>query len=126
MPSVPEACISQCELAAGECPLQSFPDYDTAVERWLPDVCDAPIPFLVAGACGDGTPFLYAGNGTVTEARFFQENGLFLALRTTTDVIDEVCQGTGYFPDRFACADAEVTEVLCGTSLGVGDPVTLD
>ena len=49
----------------------------------------------------------------------------FLALKTGVDVLDEVCGGVGYWPYNFPCAEAVVTEVICGDGSMVGGPIWL-
>lgn len=57
------------------------------------------------------------------EHYFFDSSGKFLGLTTSTDVIDETCQGRGYWPERVTCTGATVTRVHCGTVWKVGDPL---
>ena len=121
-------CRSQCELAAGGCverPLEDFEDLDGTIELWS-QVCsgvDAPFPFVVSGACADGKFVVMTGGGYTVEHRYFDDEGSFVALTTGTDVIDPVCMGQGYWPERVACEEGVVTEVHCGTNYKVGDPL---
>ena len=122
--SVPEECRSQCELAAGSCdeiPFDQFPTYEETHSEWG-DSCESYL-FAVAGTCADGSPLLYYNTGFTFEQRFYDSKGNFRGLTTGTDVVEPVCQGESYWPEVVRCVDPVTTEVLCGKSSHVGDPI---
>ncbi len=129
-----DQCRSQCELAAGDCverDISEFPDYDAALADLRAAVggqnCEAAFPFAVAGSCGSGRfLFLYSGGGFTTLAQYYEPlTRRFIALTTTTDVIDPVCLGRGFWPFLIDCPGAIVTEVICGSRFDAGDEVDL-
>lgn len=129
-PDYPRRCRDLCELAAGECEEQGFedfPDFDTTRERWIADAVSG-FGGLVAGACDNaGRRFLYTSNGTTSESRVFNAEGLFLGLGTSTDDVERTCWGKGYWPEAVRCETATITELL-DPGLGfeqVGQVVTL-
>ena len=123
----PQQCIFACEIGGMTCSAETFPDIDASLPRLVPPDCDLGVGFLVVGTCGSAARFLHASTATLTSTVFFDDQGRFLATQNSSDVVDEVCNGFRYFPDRFDCPDAEVTEVVCGESFfSVGDPVDFD
>lgn len=128
-PDYPRRCRDVCELAAGECeapPFEAFPDHDTTRERWRREA-EGRFVGLAAGECSNnGRRFLYTANGTTSEARVFNAEGLFLGLGTTTDDVDRTCWGAGYWPEPARCEEATITEVLSeGFGFEVGARVSL-
>ncbi len=135
-----DPCRSQCELAAGGCeeqPIEDFEDFATTAEAWREELEDLTptdtngdgnqdLPFVYAGQCADGTLFLYRGTGFTVLIHFFDaESEEFVALRTGTDVVDPVCSGRGYWPERVECENATVTEAIVGAGFAAGDPIEL-
>lgn len=127
--SADDRCRSQCELA-GRCeeiPLESFMTFAETASDWS-GICassfgDGAFPFVIEGSCADGKRVLATGGGFTTERRYFDDSGRFVALTTSTDVIDPVCKGKGYWPERVQCDRGKVTLVHCGTIYEVGDPL---
>ena len=113
-----EVCRSQCELAAGTCEEKAFADFanfDGTLAQWsqrCPASSPSRFPFVVEGRCGDGKRLLFTGGGKTAERHYFDESGSFLGLTTGTDVIDEVCQGQGFWPEHVRCDTPEVVRVI--------------
>ncbi len=116
-----DPCLSQCELAAAECverPMEDFPDLAEVRADWLEmsgtAACDGRFPLAREGTCGDGTRFVTVSSGFVTETSFFTADGVFVGLSHSTDVVDEICQGNGYWPEPQSCETPQVDAILCG------------
>jgi len=52
-----------------------------------------------------------------------EKTGAFVARSTLVDSDDERCRDRGYCPEPDVCADALVSETLCGTLFTVDDGV---
>ena len=127
-----DPCLSQCELGLRVCldlELTDFADFDATRDEWRAEpICVDTFPFLnmVAGRCATGESFLYESGGFVSTINFYDGvDGQFISLLTSTDGIEPVCLGIGYWPFKMECADAVITEVICGEGFTVGDTVSL-
>jgi hypothetical protein len=130
-----EPCLSQCELGSGQCldrNIEDFADYDTTLAEFHDNpVCVewlSHLTFMLAGECGDGLLFLYVSDANVRQVSYFElSDGAFIALTTKTSrhVLEQECDRIGYWPQPVECANATVTEVICGSLYVPGDEVRL-
>lgn len=133
-----DPCRSQCPLATidDQCvekPLDSFSAIDVTRSEWSETLCGAQadmtdaFPYLLEARCADGKRLLYRGTGHTIERRYYTASGEFIALETAGDGGQgPSCNGSAYWPERVACANAVVVRVDCGTgSFRVGDSVPL-
>ncbi len=122
----PARCLSQCELA-GACEQLAFEDYPSfeetrtawsaegeCLENTPPGECDSCALTVLEGQCEDGTRFLHTHDGTVGQLHYFDSDGVFIGLTTSTDDIDQLCLGQSYWPMVVECQNPIVTMTLCG------------
>ena len=92
-------------------------DFDTQLNDWAAEAdleCDTDSQFLVVGECEAGPVFLRRGNGFTSLTNYYErETGAFLGFVSTFDVIGPPCWGSTYGPREIACANPQVTELLC-------------
>jgi len=130
----PDPCRSQCELAAPSCdeqPRSALPNF-AAQRQQLIDLYQPPTcPFagfdLVEGTCAGGdVRFLHSGGSIVRETRFYDaQTLLFTGYASQTDFVGFPCSGAGYWPGPVTCPDPTVTQVHCGTTYAVDDPIPM-
>lgn len=107
-------------------------DFDTTVDQWRSSVegpdCGFPDPdpySLFTGECGDGKVFLSNSDGLYRTIDFYDgDSRTFVGQITRSDYVMPPCCGEGYWPGKIECADAIVTEVICGERRVVGDSVS--
>ncbi len=84
-------------------------------------------PVLIAGECVDESAlFVRLSDGFTSETQYFDpQTGEFISVTSTVDFILPPCGSVTYWPFRFDCGDAIVTDVFCGTLVEVGDELSL-
>lgn len=126
----PDECRSKCELAGSCDELTPLADHDGTLEEWTADdwcvfrSFGPSSPRFLEGTCDSGLRFIHRIGGFVSETRYFDAAGSFVGLATSTDVIDSICQGQGFWPEPTLCANATIAKIYCGGA-AVGDVITL-
>ena len=102
--------------------IDEFPDFDAARDDLIAHQCEPEIELVAAGEC-PGSLFLFDGTGGfVVQISFYDPSTrAFVSLITQTDCIDCLCGGQSYWPTLSDCSVGTVSEVICGTSVTVGD-----
>ncbi len=133
-----DPCVSQCEPGPRVClgSIDIFEPFDATRQSWHEELNGLPMddvdhdgraefPLLIAGTCEGGSVlFLFMSGGLTFELRYYYAGSReFFGMISMTDGIDEVCQGSSYWPRVIECLDGVVTEVLMGTFYDVGDSI---
>jgi len=110
----PLACCNQCEPFV-DCgkprPFHAYPSQSQTVAEWRA-FCEYD-GSVAHGECENGLRFVQWSNGLVTEWRYFDATGAFVALEGFSDLIDEVCGGRWYWPKPVDCSRRKWGATIC-------------
>ncbi|MCP4594073.1 MAG: hypothetical protein GY842_25360 [bacterium] len=109
---------------------EEIEDFNTTLRNWREEIEQAgcgdllyPMYKAYVAVCDDGKQVLVRGSGTSGVDSFYDpESGELVGARYSNDFVIPPCCAVKYWPRRIECAEATITEVLCGEdSVQVGD-----